>query len=254
MAGSPSLIRSNIGRYCDNPDKYGDGTFVVEEGAGYWFVGRKLGGFSREVREKLTGKAKTTGLLGAKDPNAVYDGDNVVYMLAREAPQPAQSSPPPAASRPSAPRDDSGGGDDSTQFPAVPFTVRVLISDLNIRAGAGANTESLGYIKRGVYTIVEIRNGKWGRLKSGDGWIQIANPAWVEVRWESDSSANAMITGNRVNLRAAPNTRSRVLMQMNKGYEVRSIKSTRTSEGTWFQIDTPNGKRGWVFGQYVYVP
>ena len=58
-----------------------------------------------------------------------------------------------------------------------PYTVKVTGTDVTIRQGAGTNTKVLGYIKPGVYTIVEERNGtganKWGKLKSGAGWIAL---------------------------------------------------------------------------------
>lgn len=52
------------------------------------------------------------------------------------------------------------------------FKVRVKITDLNIRKGAGTNFAKVGVIAPGVYTIVETV-GSWGRLKSGAGWINI---------------------------------------------------------------------------------
>lgn len=55
-------------------------------------------------------------------------------------------------------------------------TVRVEVSDLRIRAGAGLSYVSKGYIKPGIYTIVEERDADgltWGRLKSGAGWIAL---------------------------------------------------------------------------------
>lgn len=59
----------------------------------------------------------------------------------------------------------------------APYRVRVTISDLRIRAGAGTNTAFKSYIKPGVYTIVEERTGPgaklWGKLKSGAGWIAL---------------------------------------------------------------------------------
>ena len=39
-----------------------------------------------------------------------------------------------------------------------------------IREGPGTNYKHKGFIKPGVYTIVETQ-GEWGRLKSGAGWI-----------------------------------------------------------------------------------
>lgn len=59
----------------------------------------------------------------------------------------------------------------------VPYKVRVSIDNLRIRKGAGTNTQNMGYIKPGVYTVVEERDGtgatKWGKLKSGAGWISL---------------------------------------------------------------------------------
>lgn len=50
------------------------------------------------------------------------------------------------------------------------YLVRVEIKDLYIRTGAGTDNPNKGFIKPGVYTIVETQ-GRWGRLKSGAGWI-----------------------------------------------------------------------------------
>lgn len=57
----------------------------------------------------------------------------------------------------------------------------VLIPNLNIRKGAGMNYPTIGrFTGVGTFTIVE-RNGDWGKLKSGLGWIYIANSAWVKL-------------------------------------------------------------------------
>ena len=49
---------------------------------------------------------------------------------------------------------------------------------VNIRKGAGTNHEIVGAIpKGGAYTIIEEKSGagakKWGKLKSGAGWIAL---------------------------------------------------------------------------------
>ena len=58
-----------------------------------------------------------------------------------------------------------------------PYKVRVSIKDLNIRKGPGINYASNGFCPVGVYTIVEESDGagatKWGKLKSGAGWISL---------------------------------------------------------------------------------
>lgn len=60
----------------------------------------------------------------------------------------------------------------------VNYRVRVSISNLNIRKGPGTNYDKTGkYTGIGVFTIVAESEGegatKWGRLKSGAGWISL---------------------------------------------------------------------------------
>lgn len=60
----------------------------------------------------------------------------------------------------------------------VSYRVRVSIKNLNIRKGPGTNYDKIGkYIGIGVFTIVAEAGGegatKWGKLKSGAGWISL---------------------------------------------------------------------------------
>lgn len=61
----------------------------------------------------------------------------------------------------------------------VPFKVRVDITDLRIRTGAGTDYAKTGeHTGKGVFTITEVKAGKgstagWGKLKSGAGWISL---------------------------------------------------------------------------------
>lgn len=63
----------------------------------------------------------------------------------------------------------SGGGADKPVSTSGSL-VKVAIKDLYIRTGPGKNYANKGFIKPGVYTIVETQ-GRWGKLKSGAGWI-----------------------------------------------------------------------------------
>ena len=68
----------------------------------------------------------------------------------------------------------------------VPFTVKVSISDLNIRKGPGTDYAKTGkFTGKGVFTILEVKSGKgstagWGRLKSGAGWISLDYAAKIK--------------------------------------------------------------------------
>ena len=78
----------------------------------------------------------------------------------------------------------SGGG--TTTTPTTPstgeqttvnYTVKVTVTNLNIRSGPGTNYGTKGIIKPGIYTIVAEADGtgatRWGKLKSGAGWISL---------------------------------------------------------------------------------
>lgn len=56
------------------------------------------------------------------------------------------------------------------------FKVKVNITNLNIRKGAGLSFSRVGLCPKGSYTIVETKTNdgyEWGKLKSGVGWIAL---------------------------------------------------------------------------------
>lgn len=70
----------------------------------------------------------------------------------------------------------AGSSATTTSFTA--YKVKVTADVLNIRKGAGTNYGTNGAIRdKGVYTIVAEADGtgatKWGKLKSGAGWISL---------------------------------------------------------------------------------
>lgn len=86
----------------------------------------------------------------------------------------------------------------NSSFPATPFTVKVLISDLNIRKGAGMNYAATGkYTGKGIFTISEVENG-WGKLKSGAGWIYLENPNYCTVQGKVTTSTNTTLVKKSV--------------------------------------------------------
>jgi N-acetylmuramoyl-L-alanine amidase CwlA len=55
----------------------------------------------------------------------------------------------------------------------LPYLVRITADSLNVRKGPGTNYDIVRTVSRpSIYTIVE-ESGKWGRLKSGVGWIHL---------------------------------------------------------------------------------
>lgn len=74
----------------------------------------------------------------------------------------------------------SAPADSVKTFPATPFTVRVIIDNLNYRSEPSMNGRVNGQTGIGTFTIMEVKNG-WGRLKSGAGWIWLENPSYCTV-------------------------------------------------------------------------
>ena len=73
---------------------------------------------------------------------------------------------------------DEGKASTTEEKTNCPYRVKVSIGLLDIRKGAGTDKEKTGTITdRGVYTIVAEQTGKgaskWGKLKSGAGWISL---------------------------------------------------------------------------------
>ncbi len=66
---------------------------------------------------------------------------------------------------------------DSSSAPAAPYKVKVETNDLNIRSKPTTDSTIVGQVKPSIYTIVEEAKGKgatkWGKLKSGIGWISL---------------------------------------------------------------------------------
>lgn len=65
-------------------------------------------------------------------------------------------------------------------YPATPFSVKVIVNNLNMRQGPSTNYSSNGYTGKGTFTIVKV-SGDWGKLKSGTGWIYLKNPKYCTI-------------------------------------------------------------------------
>lgn len=65
-------------------------------------------------------------------------------------------------------------------YPTVPFTVKVIIDDLNYRSTPEMGDNIKGQTGKGVFAIVQVING-WGKLKSGAGWIWLGNSDYCTI-------------------------------------------------------------------------
>lgn len=150
---------------------------------GNWLYSR-LGNLAAEVTKRLGGTSSTTPSTPAKETlyrvrKTWADSKSQLgaYKVLGNAKKKADENPGYSVF------DESGkvvySGKTSTPAQTFkPYLVKVTTSVLNIRKGAGTNYGTNGAIRdMGVYTIVAEANGqgatKWGKLKSGAGWISL---------------------------------------------------------------------------------
>lgn len=100
----------------------------------------------------------------------------------------------------------------NNDFPTCPFTVNVIISDLNYRSEPSMKGTVKGQTGKGTFTITEVKDG-WGRLKSGVGWIYLENPSYCtigsSVKAEQPTTAAKFmvkVTADALNIRSGPGT------------------------------------------------
>lgn len=157
--------------------------FANKSCPGDWLYAR-LGNLATEVTKKLGGTSTTTSSTPAKETlyrvrKTWADSKSQLgaYKVLDNAKKKADENPGYSVF------DESGkvvySGKTSTPAQTFkPYLVKVTTSVLNIRKGAGTNYGTNGAIRdMGVYTIVAEANGqgatKWGKLKSGAGWISL---------------------------------------------------------------------------------
>jgi len=114
-------------------------------------------------------------------------------------------------------KNDSGSNNaENTSFPEIPFTVQVIVSDLNYRSSGSMDGAILGQTGKGTFTITEVSNG-WGKLKSGAGWIYLENSSYVTIgstvtnasaksSTTSFSSYKVKVTADALRIRKGPGT------------------------------------------------
>jgi N-acetylmuramoyl-L-alanine amidase CwlA len=138
-------------------------------------------------------------------------------------------------------------------FPATPFTVQVIVPDLNYRSEPSMKGVVKGQTGKGSFTITEVKNG-WGKLKSGAGWILIENPAYVTVGKSvaaapapaapANNSYKVKVTASALNVRKGPGTNYGVATVIKKN-EVYTIVDEKSG---WGKLKSG---AGWISLKYT---
>ena len=140
----------------------------------------------------------------------------------------------------------------NTSFPAIPFSVQVLVSDLNIRKEPKMGNNVVGQTGKGVFTITAVTDG-WGKLKSGAGYIYLENSQYVTIKGsvasapatKADSSFKVKVTASSsLNVRKGAGTGYGISTVVHKN-EVYTIVET---QGNWGKLKSG---AGWICLDYT---
>ena len=146
---------------------------------------------------------------------------------------------------------DDGGSSSSGTLPKAPFTVEVLIDDLNIRSAPSMNGIVNGQTGEGVFTIVEVQDG-WGKLKSGAGWIWLENEFYCKIQngVEPTSDFQVVVDVSNLNVRTGPGTNyEKVGSYIPEGiYTIVEVQNGTGSDAGWGKLKSGIG---WISLDYV---
>lgn len=182
----------------------------------------------------------------AADANSAVNSNN--SSIGQGNPKPPSTSGG-SNSKPSTP---------STSKPSIYGTGKVTApSGLNLRAGASTSTKVLAAYGQGTQvTVLERVNNEWYKVKTADGKTGYMNAAWLSVTKSSGSASGNAIKGtgtitapSGLNLRASNSTNSKVLAAYGYGTKV----SVTEQKGDWYKVKAPDGKEGWMYGDWLKV-
>jgi SH3-like domain-containing protein len=123
---------------------------------------------------------------------------------------------------------------------SLPVSAQEMVSvagkEANLRAGPGTGYEVNWILSRGYPLKIIERKQAWLKVQDFEGDI-----GWI-YRALTGSTAFHIVKVPVANLRAEPNTQSRVLGRLSYGDLVRTLEK-RTS---WVRVQRDSGVRGWI--------
>ncbi|HEY8343116.1 MAG TPA: SH3 domain-containing protein, partial [Calditerricola sp.] len=143
---------------------------------------------------------------------------------------------------------------------ATASQVAVTASVLNVRAGPGTNYAIISQVKRDTRLTVLKQQGGWlqVRLPNGrTGWVSgqyvrpvSATPAPAQGspgQPAAPSSQTVAVTASVLNVRSGPGTTYAIVTKVKRDTRL----TVQKQQAGWLQVRLPNGRTGWVSGQYV---
>lgn len=154
---------------------------------------------------------------------------------------------------PAVPSTGSASSSSASKFPNTPFLAYVNVPDLNYRSKPSMEGTVKGQTGKGTFTITEVV-GDWGKLKSGVGYIYLANPEYVSIGKSTAPAKPAApvfkpylvkITTSALNIRKGPSTNYDINRCLRDEGGVYTIVA---QEGNWGKLKSGEG---WICLDYT---
>jgi uncharacterized protein YraI len=123
----------------------------------------------------------------------------------------------------------------------------VTADHLNLRESPGIDAKVLKIIARGQELAVlgVSDDGSWSEVRLPDGLQGWVYSIYIKV----SSGTEAVVSVDRLNLRAGPGFNSKVLRVLDLGQEIHL--EGRSENSDWLLGTLPNGVSGWVYSAFV---
>ena len=124
------------------------------------------------------------------------------------------------------------------EYKESPYKVATVKDGKSVNVRVDGNTKRVA--GEGEQFKVKGIQGEWVNVEDGE------DDAWIASEYVAISEGVAFTTASTLNLRAADNTSSEVLEELDKGSALVVVKQ----EGDWIQVRN-QGKEGYVHADYV---
>ncbi len=119
-----------------------------------------------------------------------------------------------------------------------PFLAQVSKESVNIRSGANTNFEKLDKLSKGAEVIVLGKAFDWYKVQLPSTTKAFVRADYVKI----NQNSNGQILGDKVHIRAAPNSESTSLGIIKQGEPVKTVAQVNG----WWQIEPPTQAVGWI--------
>lgn len=133
----------------------------------------------------------------------------------------------------------------------------VKANSLNFRQQPDFNGKIIGSLDNGQSITILDSNDVWYKVKISSGAIGWVSMDYVDATIFDDSSQDygvgpigvGIVSGDVVNVRQQPGLDKTVLFSVDQGDAV----NVYSKSGDWYEIETTDGKKGWIYGVFISV-